>query len=235
MAVKNKSVLIISDTHFPYQHPDTIAFLTAIKKKYKPDRVIHIGDEIDGQSFSFHDADPDLASPGDELTLAISRLKPLYDLFPIVDLLESNHGSLVYRKGKVMGLPRFVFKSYREVICAPKTWRWHFDLTIKLSNGQLCYFCHGKSASPGKLSQSMGMNTIQGHYHEKMEIIYWANPNGLFFDMRVGCLVNDKSLAFNYNNTNLKRPLIGTGIILDGQPLLIPMILNKRGRWITKL
>lgn len=228
-------MLIISDTHFPYQHPDTIAFLKAIKKKYKPDRVIHIGDEIDGHAISFHPSDPDLASPGDELSLAIKRLRPLYKLFPAVDVVESNHGSLVYRKAKVHGIPRSVFKSYREVLGAPPDWNWHFDLTIKLPNGQSCYICHGKSSAPGKLSQSMGMSTIQGHFHERMEIIYWANPNGLYFDMRVGCLINDKSLAYNYNNTNLKRPLIGTGMILNGQPILIPMILDKRGRWIEKI
>ena len=231
----NKSVLIISDTHFPYQHPDCIAFLTAIKKKFKPDKVVHIGDEIDGHAISFHPSDPDLASPGDELDLAIKRLQPLYRLFPKVDVVESNHGSLVYRKGKVHGIPRHVFKSYREVIGAPKGWNWHFDLTLKMSNGQEVYFCHGKSSGPAKLSQSMGMSVVQGHYHERMEIIYWANPTGLYFDMRVGCLIHDDSLAFSYNNTNLKRPLIGTGIILDGQPRLLPMILDKRGRWNGKL
>ena len=231
----NKSVLIISDTHFPYAHPDVIAFLTAIKKKYKPDRVIHIGDEIDGHAISFHPSDPDLASPGDELALAIQRLKPLYKLFPKVDVVESNHGSLVYRKGKVHGIPRFVFKSYREVIEAPKDWRWHPDLTIKLSDGQDVYFCHGKSSAPGKLSQSMGMSTVCGHFHEQMHIHYWANPKGLYFSMQVGCLIHDESLAFAYNNVNLKRPLIGTGIILDGVPRLIPMILSKGGRWTGKL
>ena len=231
----NKSVLIISDTHFPYQHPDTIAFLTAIKKKHKPDRVVHIGDEIDGHAISFHPSDPDLASPGDELALAIQRLQPLYRLFPKVDVVESNHGSLVYRKGKVHGIPRFVFKSYREVIQAPKGWRWHFDLTLKMSNGNDVYFCHGKSSQPGKLSQSMGMSTVQGHFHEQFSINYWANPNGLYFDMKVGCLIHDDSLAFSYNNTNLKRPLIGTGIIIDGHPVLIPMVLDKKGRWTGKL
>ena len=233
--MRNKAVLIISDTHFPYAHPDVIRFLKAIKKKYKPDRVIHIGDEIDGHAWSFHPSDPDLASPGDELALAIQRLQPVYKMFPKVDVIESNHGSLVYRKAKVHGIPRYVFKSYRQVLDAPRGWSWHFDLTITLSDGSLCYFTHGKTGAHGKLSQSMGCNTVQGHFHEKMEILYWANPNGLFWDMRVGCLINDKDLAFNYNNTNLKRPLIGTGIILDGQPKLLPMLLDENGRWTGKL
>lgn len=231
---KCKSILVISDTHFPYSHPDTIGFLKAIKSAYRPDQVVHIGDEIDGHAISFHGADPDLLSPGDEFQSAIDKLQPLYKLFPKVDLVESNHGSLVYRKGKAHGLPRHVLRSYREILQAPKGWKWHFDLTINCGSKKI-YFCHGKTSSHAKLSQSMGMCTVQGHFHEKFEVIYWGNPNGLFWDMRVGCLIHDKSLAFNYNNTNLKRPIIGTGMIVNGYPVLIPMILNKDGRWIGKL
>lgn len=230
-----KSILVISDTHFPYQHPDTVAFLRAIKRKYNPDKVVHIGDEIDGHSLSFHTHDPDLFAPKDELKKAIQMLRPLYKLFPEVDLVESNHGSLVYRRAKVAGLPIDVFKRYGEIIEAPQGWRWHFDLTLTMSNGQEVYFCHGKTSSPGRLSQQYGMCTVQGHYHEKMEIIYHANPTGLYWDLRVGCLIHDKSLAFAYNKTNLKRPIIGTGIILNGQPKLIPMVLNRGGRWVGKL
>ena len=60
----NKCILVISDTHCPYHHPDLISFLKTIKKKYKPDRVIHIGDEVDSHAISFHDSDPDLYSAG---------------------------------------------------------------------------------------------------------------------------------------------------------------------------
>ncbi len=232
---KYKTILVISDTHFPYQHPDTLEFLRRLKASYKPDKVVHIGDEIDGHAISFYPTDPDLLGASDELQLAIDRLKCLYKLFPNVDLVESNHGSLVYRKGKVMGLPRNYFKSYNEILEAPKGWKWHFDLTLEMSDGNQVYFTHGKTAAAGKLSQSMGMCTVQGHYHERFEVIYWANPNGLYWDMRVGCLVDDKSLAFNYNNTNLKRPIVGTGVIINGQPKLVPMILDRNGRWIKRL
>ena len=232
---KNKCILIISDTHFPYHHQDTLPFLEAIRSEYKPDRIVHIGDEIDLHSVSYHDHDPDLLSPAEEFRQAIAYLKNLYSVFPRVDVIESNHGSLVYRKGKSSGLPRRVFKDYNEILEAPKGWRWHFDLTITASDGQPIYFCHGKTATHGGLSKSLGMKCVQGHYHEKFEIIYWANSLGLYWDMRVGCLVDDNSLAFAYNNTNLKRPIIGCGVIIEGQPKLIPMILNKRGRWIGKL
>lgn len=233
--MSNARVLVIGDMHIPYNHPDTVAFLRAIKKKYRPDRVIQIGDEIDHHAISFHGADPDLMSPGYELQAAIKRLQPIYRLFPKMDLIESNHGSLVFRRAKAMGLSRSVFKSYREMIEAPRGWIWHFDLTIKLSDGSHCYFHHGKTADPLKLSQSMGMSSVQGHYHERFSVNYWGNSLGLYFQAFTGCLVNDNSLAMSYNNTNLKRPVIGSIIIIDGHPILLPMVLNKRGRWIGKL
>ena len=42
---------------------------------------------------------------------------------------------------------------------------------------------------------------------------------------------NEASLAFAYNKNTLERPIIGCGVILDGQPKLLPMILEKGGRW----
>lgn len=102
----NDRILVISDMHHPFSHPDTVRFLRALNKKYKFTRVICIGDEIDAHAMSFHDSDPDLFSPGDELQQAIDCLQPIYKMFPKVDLVESNHGSMIYRKGKHHGIPR---------------------------------------------------------------------------------------------------------------------------------
>lgn len=227
----NAAVLVISDQHFPYAHPDTVLFLNLIKQKYKPDNIVNIGDELDYHAISFHPSNPDLLSPGDELQTAKNRMKPLFELFPEMTLIDSNHGSLVYRKGKVNGLPRFVFKSYREILEAPMGWHWKNDLTIKLSNGQSCYFVHGKARQGLALSRSMGMNVVQGHYHERFAVEYWASPGGLYWSMQVGCLIDDPSLAFEYNKVNLYKPVLGCGIILNGQPKLLPMLLNEHGRW----
>jgi len=232
---KNSRVLIISDTHYPYQHPDTYDFLKKIKEEYDPDKVVHIGDEIDGHSISFHNTDPDLLSPSQEFEKAIDELRDLYKMFPNVDLVESNHGSLVYRKAKAHGLPASVIKPYREMLDAPKGWNWHKELVLVLSDGRPCLFHHGKTSSPMKLSKNMSMSSVQGHYHSKFQINYWANPIDLYFDMYVGCLIDDKSLAFAYNKTTIDRPLIGCAMIIKGQPVLLPMVLDGSGNWIGKL
>lgn len=233
--MNNKSILVISDLHCPYNHPDTVKFLRAIKKKYKPTRVILSGDEADFHSISFHDHDPDLDAPSKELAKAIKALKPIYELFPVAQVLESNHGSLIIRKALASGLSRKFFKGPEDVLEAPKTWTWHFDIQLTLPNGTSCYFHHSKGANVKKNSQAMGASFIQGHHHESFEIQYWGNPNALLFGMTVGCLVDGKSLAMAYNKNNLKRPIIGCGVIIDSIPQLIPMVLNKKGRWIGKL
>lgn len=233
--MNNQRILIISDLHAPYEHPDTVAFLKAIKKKYKPTRVILSGDEADFHAISFHDHDPDLDSPGRELQKAIKALTPIYKLFPKAQVLESNHGSLVIRKALASGLSRRFLRTPGEVLQAPKGWTWHFDLTVTLPDGTKCYFHHSKGANVKKNSQTTGRSFVQGHHHESFEICYWGNPNALLFGMTVGCLVSPPALAMAYNKNNLKRPVIGCAMIIDSHPVLIPMVLNSRGRWTKRL
>lgn len=230
----NSRVLFISDMHIPYHHPDLIAFLKHLKAKYNPTRIICLGDELDKHALSYHDSDPDLPSAGDELRKSLPVIAELFKMFPTMDIIESNHGSLVWRKAKTFGIPKHYIKSYNDVLGVDGGWKWSFDLTITLPNGQKCYIHHGKSSDVIKLSQQMGMCAIQGHYHESFKVDYWGNPNGLFWAMQCGCLIDDDALAFSYNNVNIKRPVIGTGLIIDSQPVLEPMLLDSNGRWIER-
>ncbi len=230
----NSRILIISDTHFPYQHKDTFPFLKAIKKKYKPDKIIHIGDEVDNHAMSYHDSDPDLPSAGDELRLAGEYMRELENIFPVMDILESNHGSLFYRKALTHGIPRSAMKTYNE-LWGTHGFKWHFEITLTMSNGEKCYFHHGSTANVLNLAMQRGMCAVQGHYHEKFNIAYWANTEQLCFGMNVGCLADIESLAAAYGKNNLKRPIVGCGIILEGQARLLPMKLKRNGRWNQKL
>lgn len=228
----NRRILLISDLHIPYHHQDALDFLLHLKDKYKPTRVICLGDEVDGHALSFHDSDPDLPSAGDEIRQALPVIAKLFEMFPKMDILESNHGSLVWRKAKVSGIPKHYIKSYNEVLGVDEGWKWSFDLTVDLPNGQKCYMHHGKTSNIIQLSQQMGMNALQGHYHETFKIDYWGNSTGLYWGMQCGCLIDDDKLAFNYNNVNIKRPILGTGLIIDSMPVLEPMVMNKDARWI---
>jgi len=93
-----KRILVISDMHLPYQHKDSIRFLKEIKKEFKPDFVVNIGDLLDFHAINMHTHDPDLYSAGHELDKAKEYIKQLEDIFPNVTEVDSNHSSLVYRR-----------------------------------------------------------------------------------------------------------------------------------------
>jgi hypothetical protein len=220
--------------HHPFAHPDLLPFLKAVKTKYKPDKIVCIGDEVDYHALNYHEHNPDLASAGDELTKAIENLKPIYKLFPECTVIESNHGSMVLRKALTAGIPIKAIKGYNDILEAPKGWKWVFDTIVDTVTGPI-YFCHGKSGAAGKLASQYGMSTIQGHYHEKAQITYISTPEKLMFDAHTGCLADDKSLALGYNKVNPKRPIVSLIIVQNGIPLICPMVLKRGGRWIGHL
>ena len=53
--------------------------------------------------------------------------------------------------------------------------------------------------------------------------------------MQVGCLTKQSSLAFEYARNFKMRFVIGTGAVINGQPKLYIMRLNKDNRWDGKI
>ena len=229
-----KRILVISDMHVPFHHKDSMDFLREIKKEYKPQFVVNIGDLLDFHAISMHSHDPDLFSAGHELREARKHVKELESIFPKVTEVDSNHSSLVYRRALKFGMSKEFLKDYGDFL-GTKKWKWVDDLTLTMSNGQRCFFTHGRSADIRKVSQTMGMSAVQGHYHTKFLISWWANPDNLFFAMNVGCLINQKSMAFNYAKNFKTRFILGCAVIIDGYPKLLPMVLNSKGSWIKTL
>jgi len=232
---KDNIILVISDLHAPYHHKDSIAFLASIKKEYKPTHVVNTGDEVDYHALSFHASDPDLDSASVELTRAAATMQQLEKIFPNMDLVHSNHGSMVYRKAKVAGMPRHVLKGYNEILGVGEGWKWHNDITLPNPFGKPIFVCHGRKKNSEAYARSLGCNVIQGHYHEDFRIGYFNSPGGTVWGMNVGCLIDDVELAFDYNKINPGKPMLGTGIIINGKPILIPMNLDDKGNWDGKL
>ena len=229
-----KRILVLSDMHIPFHHKDSMEFIREIKKEYKPDFVVNIGDLLDFHAISMHSHDPDLFSAGHELREARKHVKELESIFPKVTEVDSNHSSLVYRRALKFGMSKEFLKDYGEFL-GTKKWKWVDDLTLTMSNGQRCFFTHGRSADVLKVSQTMGLSAVQGHYHTKFLVSWGANPDNLFFAMNVGCLINQKSMAFNYAKNFKTRFILGCAVIIDGYPKLLPMVLNSKGDWIKTL
>jgi len=230
----NKTILIIPDTHAPYHHKDTVSFLTAIQKQFRPDIVIHLGDEADKHAMSFHDSDPNLDSPGRELEEARIFLQDLYGLFPKMILLDSNHGSLIYRRAYSSGIPREYIRPLYEVYGTPG-WTWYEDLIIKTSIGDV-FLCHGKTQSYGRLCKEVGCSAIQGHFHSKFEVTWHKSARTERFNIFSGCLIDRKSLAFAYGKNHLPKAILGVTLLNgEGMPWLVKMGLTKSHRWTKKL
>lgn len=245
----HKNVLILSDIHAPYQHPDTLKFFAALKKKLNPDLVINLGDELDYHAMSFHTSDPDLDSPGKELLKGRMVLWELEKIFPEMYLCASNHGSMKYRKAKLNGTSKHMLVSYRQAIFAErdeegdtyypdnrgKNWYWSNKIEFKTINDQMVLCVHNKTQNLINNILRNQMHFIQGHYHSKSTIEYVSTPHNLLWGMQVGCMVDDTSLAFEYNKIDNLRPILSCGAIINGYPVIIPMLLEKGGRWCGKI
>jgi hypothetical protein len=230
-----KKILVIPDLHIPYHHPSAFDFLDALNEKLKPDLVINLGDEVDHHSISFHQHDADLLSPSSELEKAIFYLKDLSLIFPRMILLDSNHGSLYFRKIKANGLPSTIIKPLGQIYGTPKGWKWVSEYFLKLPTGDMVYFHHGKSSAPMGLSKNMGMCSVEGHHHGRFGVYYWSNGWKTFWGLHSGCLIDIKSLAFAYGKNNLPQPILGASVIIDGTPIPIRMCLDKKGLWDRQL
>lgn len=246
---KYKRVLVFGDMHIPYHHPDTFSFLKAIQDKLNPELIINLGDELDYHAMSFHDTDPDLDNAGAELLKGREYLHKLEQIMPNMMIVHSNHGSMKFRKAKTHGFPRHLILSYADAIFGERKedgsiyrpnkrgngWIWVDKLIFKTSLNQEVLCVHNQLQNCITNIQRNQMCFIQGHYHSNYEIRYLSSPYNLLWGVTTGCLVDDNSFAFNYNKIDSKRPIIGCVAVINGQPVLIPMLLEKGGRWCGKL
>jgi predicted phosphodiesterase len=225
------TILVISDLHIPYHHPDSFAFLSKLKSRYAWDTIINIGDEMDWHSVNVsHVINPDLPSPADELEIGRHWIGKLHKMFPIMILLESNHGSMVLRRAMAKGMSKFFIKDYNEILQVSNTWTWkesHWEVTPM---GRV-YFAHQVSKNIVKAVQMMSASVVQGHYHTQSNIEYVGNDFHLNWGMSTGCLVNKSSLAMAYMKVNMAKPILSCGAIINGVPYIIPMLLKKDGSW----
>ena len=231
--------VLFSCLHIPYQHPDSLDFLAAIKDEYdigeKEHSVICLGDEVDNHAINYHEKDPMLLHPLGEREVAIYYFKTLQKIFPAMTILESNHGSLHKRKAKTTGFLPSDIKPYKELFDIKTDWKWELDLTVEIREGHYCFFKHNKGANVTQGSYKEAMSYVQGHHHSKYSLNYWGNRNDLYFAMQLPCLIDSKSRAFAYNKNDDSRPMIGAAVLESGMPKLIPMVKKKSGAWNGKI
>ena len=235
---KANSILVISDTQFPCEHRDALNFVKAVKKRYKPDLVVQIGDIADFGSMSNYDTDPDYLSPKNELEAVKKRVAKWSKVFPKMYVTLGNHEMRLYRKALKAGLPESVLKSFNDIVGAPKGWKFTERLKLNYKDvRRRILFVHTGTGATSKqgLAPTENANVVHGHIHASYWVKWHSTSDALHWDMNVGCLIDDESIVFKYNKQQTKRPILGVGVIKDNLPVLVPMLLNGKGRWIGRL
>lgn len=231
LAGKYHNILVIGDLHCPSHHRDSFEFLKALKWDYDPDLIVNIGDEVDWNSLSYHEKDPSLPSPAEELRLARKYMGELYDLFPEMHTIYSNHGNLTHRKMQTTGMPIEMLRDKNEIYQVGEGWTHSRELIVKDALGEEIFFTHGIAKNILQVVQKYGMNVVQGHFHSEMGVKYTGIPGRTYWGAQTGCLIDWEKRAFNYNRLNMAKPMLGSCVICDTVPVPIPMTLTKSGRW----
>lgn len=228
------NTIIISDTHFPYEHPDTFSFLKAIKTEFDIVNAKHSGDVNDNHTASYHELEYGTLSAEEEFRQSCAKTQRLAEIFPELTVVLGNHCILTKRKARSAGIPESHISSYNAIYGV--SWKWQDKDYFRINKFQTCLLSHAQSTSTLNNAKTHSHCSIQGHHHGIYGIEYFADTEVLRWAMTVGCLINPKSPVFNYakGSTN-RRPILGCGAIINDRPMLIPMQLRKSGGWSGRL
>src|ERR1700751_427086 len=160
------NVLIIADTHFPFEKKGYLEHCLNIRDKYNCGTIVHIGDEVDLCGISQWEKDPDGFSAGTEASLAQEKMKIWYKAFPEVKVCIGNHTARPFRLARANGMPKKFIKTYEDAWEAPKGWKWaeHWEI-----DGVL--YTHGTGFSGAnaaiRIATRHRQNTVVGHIHSE--------------------------------------------------------------------
>lgn len=227
---KSGNILVIGDTHIPYEHPDYLAFCKKVAKQFSCTRFVHVGDEVDMHASSYHESDPRLANPETEYETAVSRLKKWYKAFPEMLVCIGNHSAIPERKGRTSGLPSKFITAYKDAWQAPEGWQWGYEFV--LDDVLFKHTPNGGNTVTGQLrgAERNMLSTVTGHTHATAGVAYSAGYTKTVFAMAVGCGIDRKSLAFEYGKESRFKPILGCGVVFDGgrYAVWVPMNLNNK-------
>jgi len=202
-------VLVIGDLHEPFCLDSYLKHCKEVYSKHNCNRVVFIGDVIDNHYSSYHETNADGLGGGDELDIAIKRLKRWYKAFPNADVTIGNHDRIISRKAQTGGIPKRWIRNYSEVLNTPK---WNFTERVVIDNVQ---YVHGEGGTARTKSKADMMSTVQGHLHTQCYTEWSVGAKFRIFGMQVGCGIDHESYAMAYAKAG-KKPAIGCGVIIGG-------------------
>lgn len=228
---KQSVVLVIPDLHCPFEHPDALDFLKAVKKKFMPSKFVCLGDEADFHAFSKYPKDPDGLTAGKELELAKEHLVHFYVEFPEMLVCTSNHTVRPLKQMFMTGLPEAMYPTYATLLNAPDGWLWANQHVI-----DDVLYIHGEGRSGQnahtQFLKAYKRSVVIGHIHGHAAVSY----EGEYFAMNTGCLIDTKAYAFKYARHMPIKVNLGCGLVINGRSAhFLPMLLDEHERWVGKI
>ena len=206
---KENRILVIGDLHEPFCLDGYFEFCKETYNNYNCNRVIFIGDVIDAHASSYHEQDPDGMGGGDELTLAIKKLKKWHKEFPNAEVMIGNHDRIAYRKAFSGGIPKRWMKPFEEVLETPT---WSYLESVEIDN---VLYEHGEGGQAQTKAKNNMMSSVCGHTHTEAYVKWLVGKKFKVFGMQVGCGVDSTAYATAYAK-NFKKQAIGVGVVVGG-------------------
>lgn len=229
-------VLAFSCTHCPGMRRGYVDFLKRVSDDWDIDRWVMLGDLVNWQSISFHEKNPSLSNASAEFKEARKQVAQLSAAFPKADWLIGNHDALTERQANTVGLPSHVLRDYGDLWEVP--WKVHPRFS-QLDVDGVAYL-HGDSGRGGQdaafaQARDRFRSTVIGHFHANAGVKFWANKEFRVFGMGVGCGMDVNKLQFEYGKRFTAKPILGCGVVLNGQraffePWLLPSAKVKSKR-----
>jgi predicted phosphodiesterase len=216
-------VLAIGDTHAPYHNPATFDFLADLKREYKPDVVVHIGDLGDQYGWSRHgDRMPDSPGQSEEDAQTLKFCKQLYKLFPKVRACVGNHDTRLAKAIVRAGVPSRLHATIKQIYLSPRGWKW--ESAFKLDG---VVYTHGEGFSGPNAAimaaRLFASSCVIGHVHSVGGVRYWSSVLSSEFGCSTGCLVDPDGFGMAYAKQFSAKPVLGSAVVIDGVPQFIPL------------
>lgn len=229
------TTLVIPDLQAPAHHPDALAFLCAVRDRFKPLNVVCIGDEVDLNFLSDFSRLPEADQPTSEWAAAQAFMRSLYAEFPEGVSCTSNHVDGRISKARTRGrLPPAFLKSVEDLLDCPVGWSFHSEVRC----GDVL-IRHGHKDSTGlkriiteEIPAKYGRHysLLIGHFHSRMGVatqdikigsrFYWGGFSG--------ALVDPNHPFFGYSKSQER---LGCVVLVHGRLIPIAMPVDDTGRW----
>lgn len=221
-------VMILGDTHFPFEHLGAVAQAVDLIREYQPDYVVQVGDLYDMLSFSKYPRSYNIYTPSDELSLARTKAVAMWSAVraaaPAAKCIQfrGNHDDRPLKR--VLG----ILPAAEQFVEDGMNGMFRFEGVESLSGELDSYeidgvlYQHGY-APFGRHAPENNQSTVTGHLHRGGTVFLISKPYGIFWELNAGWLGDARAPVYAYSaQKRLHATTLGIGIVDPLGPRFLP-------------